>query len=131
MAPQKRGLDYVIGLTAASTIAANSQASMGVIRNNVASTFYYDRIAIRYAAALNTAQIRMLDTQFNRDVISGNTQLCILGQPNNSAFNVPWFALKNIQILSPGQAVEVFIQTFATVVNANDISIALVGYYLM
>lgn len=131
-APQKRGFSYSIGARNAGTVAANTGKTLLLsIRNNLASVFHYDRIAIRYATGLQTCLLWLFDTQFNREVITGETQLCILGQPNNAAYNAPFYQLLHYQPLSPGQAVDIYIQTFATGLAANDIGVSIIGQYFM
>lgn len=123
-------LDYLIGARNTGSLAASTGRTLILtMRNNLSMTFYYNRIGIRYLPALNTALIWMLDTQFNREVISGETQLCEIGQPNNAAYNSPYLNLLNYQPLSPGQAVEIYIQTFAgQAMVANDLAVTLLGY---
>lgn len=112
-------------------ISANSAQNLAItITQNVGPDFVVFGYSLRYAANLQTVLCSMKDTQHNREIISGNTQLCTVGILNTLAPINPFLRIDPF-ILSTGQSVQFYVtnQT-GTAIGAGDLALTLFGYQM-
>lgn len=120
-----------LGSQNANPIAAGSAQNLAItITQNVGSDFVVFGYSLRYAANLQAVLCSMKDTQHNREIISGNTQICTVGVLNTLAPINPFLRIDPF-ILSSGQSVQFYVanQT-VTAISAGDLALTLFGYQM-
>ena len=103
------------------------------ITHNAGSDFVVEGFDIQYNASvvsnMDEAQVRLYDAQRNRDIITPNTPIGLVGTRRTVSKTVPYQKLHDPIILVSGQSIQLYVnnQTGSNIA-AKDISLALYGY---
>lgn len=123
-----RNKQVMLGGQNGSNITAGARTVAITLTQNVGSPTIFYGFALRYVTGLETVLVSMLDTQHNRELITGNVQICTVGALNTLVPPQPFVKIHPFELAS-GQSVQLTVtnQTGGTI-NANEIALTLYGF---
>lgn len=108
--------------------AANNGLAI-TITYNFGGYFTFDKFSILYGVNIDSALIRLVDTEHNRDVISANTGLCTIGAPISPGTfrEIPYIHIRPIRV-SNGNSISLYVNNIsATNLTAKNLFLTLYG----
>lgn len=119
-----------------SSISNGSNTLAIQITHSAGEDFVIEGFDVQYNAAtvtnLDEAKIRLYDAQRNRDIITPNTPIGMIGTRRTNSKIVPYNKLHDPIILKSGQSIQLYINNqTGSAIAAKDISLALFGYQVV
>lgn len=118
----------ILGGQNGSSIIAGARTIAITLTQNVGAPVVFQGVSLRYETGLEKILVSLLDTQHNRELITGNVQICTVGCLNTLAPVQPFIRIHPFELAS-GQSVQLTVtnQSGGTI-NANEIALTLFGF---
>jgi hypothetical protein len=119
-----------------SSIPTGTNTLALTITHSAGSDFIIEGFDLQYNASavanIDEVQIRLYDAQRNRDIITPNTPIGMVGARRTVSKIVPFQKLHDPIVLVSGQSIQLYVnnQTGSSIA-ARDISLALYGYQVV
>ena len=124
-----KGQTLIMGDYNTATIAASGNGQAIQITYNFGGFFTFDRFSLMYGVNIDSALVRLVDTEHNRDIISANTAICTIGSPVSPGTfrEIPFTIIRPIRI-SNGNSVNLFLNNIsATNLTPKNLFLTLYG----
>jgi len=122
-------LPLIEGDNNSSSISAGTNTLAIQITHNAGSDFIIEGFQIQFNGSIEEVKTRLYDAQRNRDIITPNTPIGIIGNKRGVSPIIPYQKLHDPIVLKSGQSIQLYINnTTAGSIASKDISLALYGY---